>query len=537
MSEYDSFMELGRKQGQASTQASPPQQLENYVNDEVDSTPLSEDGLLIDSQFQYDAKVMYDDYNARLPKQIGHAARTNKRTVLTDPKEIATWAVDKVSMMNNNFAQMTIDYSRLRQQSPESLQSFMRVWDAYDATPLTSRQFTRGLGQTFTDPTMFMGIGLLGKAITKGLAKQTVKGHFRNMVRQMAPTIAMGAGEGALVGGAYGHADESLRSKAGGTDYSIMTPMVYSALGAVSGAGIGGALNLGGQAMKQGYKLYRGAMKADAPMDTKQLNGAPTFSADPRAAAKHGDVYEVNVESSSPAKIDADATPEEVMEQFDLEPEDVANGFDSPEFADALRDRGFDIVYREADSPKAYDTARDGKWYTQGDGTIVNEAGTKTMDNYEMFNELHFGENWVEGDELAARKYKQHIANSEKIDRENESKYQRSMKLRILSEVESGNTEEASKLINEEFKRHLQARNLSEIEFIDKTRERFMKDEGSEEAYDMLIDEARDKANPPKPQKAEVVEFSSKPRTEGVYTVLQPGIVVDFNKRRGRKPK
>jgi hypothetical protein len=190
-----------------------------------------------------------------------------------DKKALAEFGLDQMGWFNYNLPQMAMDAATVRNASPEYKQAFLHMMDTYDKLEMSwggTLRFAKGVA---LDPTTYaglttLGIGILGGTATKIASKEALKQALR--------VGMVGAMEGAMFGAADNAIRQDVEISAGRrTETDLGEVAGAAAIGAGAGAVLGGALDIAGTGVKQIAK----GMARDAVPDPVQpgvAQAAPT---------------------------------------------------------------------------------------------------------------------------------------------------------------------------------------------------------------------------------------------------------------------
>jgi hypothetical protein len=287
--------------------------------------PLTEDQLISDTvDFGPQARVWY---NASRAAEENRQARSVSQGIklpdlpdrLETDEEIGQWGVDSAAAYNASLGAMIIDWSVMGKQDVRAVQSMMKVIDAYDQTPTTTKQVARGVLFAAGDPFSWVGLGLLGGSAARGVVKNTAKTYIGKQLARAASKPALVAGaEGSAFGGAIGGVDESLRAKGEEREFDSTVPAYWAAGGAAMGAGIGGLIPL---AQKYGPKATEGLRQTFSGWTG---GGSKTTLTDSKSVADfHGDAREVAFEAYNPAVLPENMSIDDFADHIGLDEDET----------------------------------------------------------------------------------------------------------------------------------------------------------------------------------------------------------------------
>jgi len=215
---------------------------------------MTEAQLLNDPTYQrlagqlYDAFGKNDERLATAPRRGFGGISVGKQT----PKDKAEWLTWQMSGFLNSLPKMAWDMSKLKDMPLKDVKAFSEALNMYDNTPLTGKQFMRGVG--FALPEMvFGGLGftLLGRAVTKGVTKNIVKSRLQDIIQRATNAVKDPRNAGMIAGGGYegglATGREVIDAEAEQRAFNPIEPAIATTVGATLGRGFGVAVKRGGE--------------------------------------------------------------------------------------------------------------------------------------------------------------------------------------------------------------------------------------------------------------------------------------------------
>lgn len=232
---------------------------------------MTEEQLLNDPTYQRLAAQLYDAFGKnderliRAPRRGFKGVSIGKQT----PRDKAEWLTWQMSGFLNSLPKMAWDMSKLKDMPLKDVKAFSDALNMYDNTPLTGKQFMRGVGWVLPEM-IFGGLGftLIGRAVTKGLSKNIVKSRLQDIIRRGTNAIKgtlVGATEGSLYEAGLAHGRETIDSAAEGRPYDSGAVKEGAVMGAIGGGVLGGAVDAA-------PPLYR---KGKSNLNNLNVNPAP----------------------------------------------------------------------------------------------------------------------------------------------------------------------------------------------------------------------------------------------------------------------
>jgi hypothetical protein len=230
----------------------------HYIADWKPEEPIKEADLINDPTFQEQSKILYEKtiegnglWDAKVnEKSTVFGTTIHEQRMISDPKEIAKWAISQVTWLRNNDMVMIKSTTRLAQADPDLVVALANIDNMYDQTPTDTTQILRGTFQGLLSPTSLIGFGVIGAGI-----RQVAGAAGRHTLQEMASKYlqskggralayagTLGASEGAYYAALSDYTNQNLYSEAFTLDPNMIdSPMDYSRVAkqAVVGAGIG----------------------------------------------------------------------------------------------------------------------------------------------------------------------------------------------------------------------------------------------------------------------------------------------------------
>jgi len=186
---------------------------------------MSEDELIQNKAFQDEALVLYTktmEAKAARPSFkhsiTGRNVKLIEEKYLTDPADIAEWAVNEITWFRNNDMKMIASIPMLAKADPNLVVAMANVDYMYEATELDWGQFGRGAYQAILSPTSLLGFGLVAKGAGKivgGGARLYLRDLAQRVVaKKGAMAVAAGMVEGGIWAGTSTATQQNLYSEA-----------------------------------------------------------------------------------------------------------------------------------------------------------------------------------------------------------------------------------------------------------------------------------------------------------------------------------
>lgn len=188
----------------------------------------TEPELLQDKNFIDASKVMYF-------KDKGSRANMSD-------EEVAKWGLDYISQISYNLADLGATAYNIDDYSMTEKLSMAYLFDALDEKDISTNGVFRALKGVVTDPTTYMGVGLLTRST--GVAG---KNMFKSKLMQAIKTSAI---EGGIYAGVENAMKQDIEGDTKGSDYSVMENLLAMAVGTTIGGLAPAVPKMAGEAVK-----------------------------------------------------------------------------------------------------------------------------------------------------------------------------------------------------------------------------------------------------------------------------------------------
>lgn len=211
--------------------------------------PMTEEQLLNDPTYQRLAAQLYDAFGKnderliRAPRRGFGGISIGKQT----PRDKAEWLTWQMSGFLNSLPKMAWDMSKLKDMPLKDVKAFSDALNMYDNTPLTGKQFMRGVAWAVPEMVFGgMGFTLIGRAVTKGMTKNIVKSRLQDIIRRATNAVRDPRNAGMIAGGGYegglATGREMIDAQAEQRAFNPIEPAIATAVGTVAGGTIGEAI-------------------------------------------------------------------------------------------------------------------------------------------------------------------------------------------------------------------------------------------------------------------------------------------------------